>query len=90
MDLDYRNFLELFLSLLLNYLFRKYLTSKSIYFEIYYILIFISAPLSIRVTSFHFLSDVIQFGFLISFSIFILQKLLNINKYNKNSQFNGK
>lgn len=77
-----------FLSLLLNYLFRKYLTSKSIYFEIYYILLFISAPLSIRVTSFHFLSDVIQFGFLISFSIFILQKLLNINKYNKNS--NGK
>ena len=82
-------FKTFFLSLVLNYLFRKYLTSSSFYYEIYYIILFISAPMSIRVTSFSFATEVIQFGIMISLSVFIIQKLMNI-KLKKNSKVNVK
>jgi hypothetical protein len=60
----------LFLSLFLNYFYIKYLYSKNIYIEILYIILFITSPLAIRVTAFYFLSDVIQFGIIISILVY--------------------
>jgi hypothetical protein len=60
----------LILSLFLNYFYIKYLYSKNIYIEFFYIILFITSPLAIRVTAFYFLSDVIQFGIIISILVY--------------------
>ena len=79
-------FLKTFmLSLTLNYLYKKYLETISNYYEVFYIILFITAPLSIRVTSFSFLVEFIQFGLIINIAIFILKKIINIKKLSKNS-----
>ena len=76
------------LSLTLNYLYKKYLESMSNYYEVFYIILFITAPLSIRVTSFSFLVEFIQFGLIINITIFILKKVINFKKLSKNSLHN--
>jgi hypothetical protein len=73
------------LSLTLNYFYKKYLESMSNYYEVFYIILFITAPQSIRNTSFSFMVEFIQFGLIINFVIFILKKIIFSKKLSKNS-----
>ena len=68
------------LSCFLNYFFMKYLKSNSEYMEILYIILFITSPTAIRVTTFFFLSDVIQFGAILCGLIFLFTNLFKKNK----------
>ena len=65
-------FKTLVLSFFLNYIYKKHLLSNNQYLEIFYIILFISSPTAIRITTFFFLSDVIQFGAIISMMLFLL------------------
>jgi uncharacterized protein YqhQ len=44
----------------------------------FYIILFITSPLGIRVTVFYFLSDVIQFGIIISILVYFFLVLLKL------------
>lgn len=66
-------FKTIILSSFLNYVYIVYSKSKKNIYEIFYLILFVTSPLSIRITSFRFLSDVIQFGIFI-FILFILTK----------------
>jgi hypothetical protein len=68
------------LSCFLNYAFKKYLNSNSEYVEIFYIILFITSPTAIRITTFFFLSDVIQFGAIISIMLLLFSNFFKKNK----------
>lgn len=74
-------FIKIFiLSKLFNSFFQIYMKSKSPLTEIAYIIVYISVPLSVRVTSFYFLSEVIQFSIII-YIIYLFIKLTLSRKY---------
>ena len=61
------------LTIFFNYFYTKYFFSRKKYLEIFYIILFIFSPLSIRVTAFYFLSTLIQFGIILSIIIYFFQ-----------------
>lgn len=71
-------FKMIILSTFLNYVFIYYSNSKKNIHEIFYVILFVTSPLSIRVTSFHFLNDVIQFGIFIFILLILTKSILRI------------
>ena len=71
-------FKMIILSTFLNYVFIYYSNSKKNIHEIFYVILFVTSPLSIRVTSFYFLNDVIQFGIFIFILLILTKSILRI------------
>ena len=71
-------FKTIILSSFLNYVYIVYSKSNKNIYEIFYLILFVTSPLSIRVTSFRFLSDVIQFGIIIFILLILTKSILRI------------
>lgn len=77
-----------FLSFFLNKFFIKFLNRQNMIYQTFYILLIIKCPLSIRISTFYFINDVIQFSiiFIIFISIFILLHIPNHSQNLKNEK----